>query len=109
MRIEAIEFNPHAKGTLVGFALLALSNSGLRVHDCPVHCKNDKWWVGLPAKPYTGRDGVQRWQPIREFGDNDSRRRFQEAALAALHFRFPNVFPASLVAARDDGPGREHL
>jgi hypothetical protein len=109
MRIEQIEFHVHAKGTLVGFASLALGNSGLRVHDCPVHCKNDKWWINLPAKPYTGKDGVQRWQPILEFGDNDSRRRFQEAALAALRFRFPDTFPANLVEARDDGHGREHL
>jgi hypothetical protein len=102
MRIEALDFHHHARGTLVGFADLALGNSGLRVHDCPVHRKGEHWWVNLPARPYTGKDGKQHWQPMLEFGDEDSRARFQTGVLAALRFRFPNVFPESLVTPRSD-------
>jgi hypothetical protein len=100
MRVEAIEFHPHVKNTLRGFADLAIADIGLRVFDCPVHCKEGKWWVALPAKPYTTREGKQNWQLLLQFGDKDSYAAFQKAALAALRFRFPNTFPDSLVTAR---------
>jgi hypothetical protein len=101
MRVEAIEFHPHQKNTLQGFADLALPEIGLRVFDCPVHEKGGKWWVRLPARSYTSRDGEVKWQALLAFGDRDSEADFQAAALAALPWRFPTVFPASLVKAKE--------
>jgi hypothetical protein len=95
MKIAAAAFRPHEKNTLKGFASLALGSSGLLVHECPVHCKNGKWWVAFPARPYEDNDGAQHWQPLLEFGDAASRGRFQEQAIAALRERYPDIFKAT--------------
>ena len=90
--IRCLKLRPFEKNTLRGFASLALGSSGLLVHECPVHCKNDRWWVAFPARPYEGKDGVQQWKPLLEFGDPSSKARFQAQALEALRDKYPTLF-----------------
>jgi hypothetical protein len=92
--IEAAGFRPFNKNTLRGFASFALP-SGLLIHECPVHCKNGRWWIAFPARPYEGKDGAQHWQQLIEFGDSSSKTRFQEQAIAALRERYPDIFKAT--------------
>jgi hypothetical protein len=95
MKIVATGFRPFAKNTLRGFASFALGSSGLLIHECPVHCKNGRWWTSFPARPYEGKDGAQHWQQLIEFGDPSSKARFQAQALAALRERYPDIFKAT--------------
>src|SRR5262249_20754255 len=39
------------------------------IHECPLHCKNGKWWVAFPARSYEGKDGIQQWKPLLEFSE----------------------------------------
>jgi hypothetical protein len=101
MRIEAIDFHPHAKNTLQGFADLAIADIGLRIFDCTVFEKDGRWWVRLPSRSCVDRNGEVKWQDLFAFGDRDSEAAFQKAALAALRFRFPKTFPDTLVTAKE--------
>jgi hypothetical protein len=92
MKIAAVTFRPFEKNTLRGFASLALGSSGLFIHDCCLHCKNNRWWIAFPARGYADKDGAQRWQQLIEFGDPASKARFQEQAIAALRARYPDIF-----------------
>lgn len=86
--VRIVNLRPQAKGTLRAFVDLELTRIGLVLRDCAWHRQADgREWVGLPSKPYQGADGVTRWKPMVEFAPNASekRRRFQEAALAAIH------------------------
>ena len=92
MKILATGFRAFERNTLRGFCSLALGSSGLLIHECPVHCKNGKWWVAFPARPYEGKDGAQHWQQLIEFGDPSSKARFQAQALEALRDKYPTIF-----------------
>jgi hypothetical protein len=95
MKILATAFRPLTKNTLRGFCSLALGSSGLLIHECALHTKNGRWWVSFPARSYEGKDGVQQWRPLLEFGDPSSKARFQEQAIEALHDRYPDIFKAT--------------
>jgi hypothetical protein len=97
--VRIVNLRPQAKGTLRAFVDLELTRIGLVPRDCAWHRQADgREWIGLPSKPYQGADGVTRWKPMVEFASNasETRRRFQEAALAAIH----------VVAASDEGTAR---
>jgi hypothetical protein len=66
------------KNTRRGFFDLELA-SGMVLCGCTLHERGDSRWVGLPAKPYTDKDGKQTWSKIVDFIDNDHARRFQDA------------------------------
>jgi hypothetical protein len=85
--IRCLKFRPFQKNTLRGFADLELSRVGLVLHDCPVHEKNGKEWVGFPARSYETRDGGTAWQPLIEFADGATaaRQAFQQQAIEAIH------------------------
>jgi hypothetical protein len=53
----------------------------------------------FPARPYEGKDRVQHWQQLIEFGDDASKERFREQVVAALRARFPEIFRAKGAAA----------
>jgi hypothetical protein len=55
-----LDFKPFEKNTLRAFFSLELA-SGLILRGCTLHTKNGKFWVGLPAKPYTTDTGAQSW------------------------------------------------
>jgi hypothetical protein len=86
--VRVVNLRPQVKGSLRAFVDLELTRIGLVLRDCTWHRQaNGREWIGLPSKPYQGADGVTRWKPMVEFASNPSetRRRFQEAALAAIH------------------------
>ena len=89
--VIASDFRVVEKNTLRGFFTLALP-SGLVVHDCSVHEKGGKRWVGLPARPQLDGEGQARrdpagkilYTPVVELAGREQRERFQAAALAAV-------------------------
>jgi hypothetical protein len=88
----ASNWRPMDRNTLKGFLDITLP-SGVRINDCTVHQKNEKRWVGLPARPQTNKDGTPRldpktgkqaWSASVEIPDPARRARFQRAALDAV-------------------------
>lgn len=92
--IVASDWKAVAKGTLQGFCTLTLSPSGLVLRDCTLHRNLDgSRWIGLPGRPQMTPEGTQRrdpttgklaWTPAVEIRGTAERRRFTEAALAAI-------------------------
>jgi hypothetical protein len=92
--ITASDWKSVEKGTLRGFCSLHLSPSGLVLRDCMLHHKADgSRWIGLPSRPQMTSEGTQRldpktgkpaWIPVVEIKGSAERKRFQEAALAAI-------------------------
>jgi hypothetical protein len=68
------------RNTLRGFFDLELP-SGLVLSGCPLHTKGERWWIGMPAKPYTKPDGEQTWAKIVDFRDKQTSDRFQETII----------------------------
>lgn len=83
MTIKIISFKTFSKNTLRGFVDLKMTNVGLEIRGCTYHEKNDKKWIGLPAREYKGEDGKKTWASILKFED-DYHWKFQKAALTAL-------------------------
>jgi hypothetical protein len=92
MTIIASNWRPVVKNSLRGFCTLTIDPAGIVLHECSLHEKGDKRWVGLPGKPQIDRDGQQRkdpttgkplYTPIVEIG-KATRERFQAAALEAI-------------------------
>jgi len=79
------------RNTLKGFFSLELP-SGLVLHECTLHQKNDRRWIGLAAKPQLNPDGTPRigdkgkplYSPIVEVPDPARRESFQRAAITAI-------------------------
>jgi hypothetical protein len=78
----ARNWKEHTRNTLKGFFDLELP-SGLIIHDCMLHEKNGKRWVGLPARPYQ-KDGKTEYARILGFDSAEAHARFQEEAVAAV-------------------------
>jgi hypothetical protein len=85
--IRCTKFRAFEKNTLKGFADFELTRLGLIIRDCPFHRKNDREWIGFPARSYEAKDGTIAWQPLVEFAEGaaEARRQFQEQAVAAIH------------------------
>jgi hypothetical protein len=86
--VRVVNLRPQAKGGLRAFVDLELTRIGLILRDCTWHQQaNGREWIGLLSKPYQGGDGVTRWKPMIEFASSasEARKRFQEAALKAVH------------------------
>jgi hypothetical protein len=77
-QVRILAFKPFEKNTLRGFFDLELP-SGMILSGCTLHEKDDKYWVGLPGKPYTAADGSQAWTRIIDFRDAKTRNKFQES------------------------------
>ena len=84
MAIELVSFRKYQKNTLQGFASFLLSEVGLEIRDCSVHQKDGKRWIGLPSKPYTDKDGSEKYSYVVKFVEKDKYYSFQKHALAAL-------------------------
>ena len=74
------------KNSLLAFFDLQLA-SGLMLRGCMLHLSHDKYWAGLPARPYKDASGKDSWTNIVDFRGKATRNRFQrlatEMALAA--------------------------
>ena len=75
---RVLAFKTFEKNTLRGFFDLELP-SGMVLVGCALHEKHSKFWIGLPAKPYTAADGSLAWSKIVDFRDARTRGRFQES------------------------------
>jgi DNA-binding cell septation regulator SpoVG len=73
----------YEKNTLRAFLSLTLP-SEIVIHNCALHQKGDARWIELPSRQYKKEDGTLAYSPLIEFANDDSRRRFQAAALAAV-------------------------
>jgi len=86
--IRVIKFRAYEKNTLKGFVDFELTRVGIIIRDCTWHQHpSGREWVGFPARSYTDKDGGTAWQPVVEFaaGATESRKQFQEQAVAAIH------------------------
>ena len=93
LKIAASNFRPYQRNTLRGFVDLTLTEIGLTIRSATLHEKNDKQWIGLPAKPMFDKEGKpimdqrtgkQQYQNIIDvsLGMRDE---FQSSAIAATH------------------------
>jgi hypothetical protein len=91
--LSCIGFKPiTGSSTLKGFADLHIGLWHLRIFGCACHAKGDKRWVQLPARPQLDKEGHAvrddagkvRYYPAISFDDDETRRRFSDAAIAAL-------------------------
>ena len=80
---EVLDWKSHEKNTLQAFLSLSL-RSGMILHGCSYHRRNDSRWVGVPGQKFTKADGSVGYTPIVEFTTDDAHRRFQEQAIAAV-------------------------
>jgi hypothetical protein len=92
MSIDASDWRPMQRNTLLGFLTLTLTPSGIVLRECSLHVKGEKRWIGLPSKPQMDAEGRHRtdpdtgkklYNPIVEIAGKEQRERFQKAALAA--------------------------
>jgi hypothetical protein len=53
---EVSNWKPYTKNTLQAFLSLTLP-SGMTLHGCSYHRKNDSRWIGVPGQKFTKADG----------------------------------------------------
>jgi hypothetical protein len=82
-QFRVLSFKAYQKNTLQGFLDL-VTDSGLIIHGCSLHQKNDSRWIGLPSKEYTKNDNTKGWQPIVEFATKEAGYAFRDKAIEAL-------------------------
>ena len=100
MSIIIEKFTRRRSNTLFGFVDVLLPQTHLRVHDVTVHQKNDKRWVGLPAKPMIDREGVAlkdengkvKYVPILQFDSREASDAFSRSCIAAVLKHSPDAF-----------------
>jgi hypothetical protein len=89
--LQVSNFKPFVKNTLRGFFDLELP-FGMILRDCMLCEKDDKRWIGWPAKPFDKKDGTKSWANIVDFVDNKSKYLLQD-----------EVFPLVLAAMAEAG------
>src|SRR5215469_10457109 len=80
---EVSNWKGYTKNTLQAFLSLTLP-SGMTLHGCSYHRKNESRWIGVPSQKFTKADSSVSYTPIIEFAYDDAHRRFQEQAVAAV-------------------------
>ena len=83
---EISDWKARQNGTLCAFFTIILP-SGLIIHDCSLHQKADRRWIGLPSREYTSQ-GQRKFSPIVAFTNRDAEDRFRFQALAAIDRHF---------------------
>ena len=81
--LEVLDWKAHEKNTLQAFLSLSLP-SGMILHGCSYHRRNDSRWIGVPSNKFTKADGSVSYTPIVEFTTDDAHRRFQQQAIACV-------------------------
>jgi len=80
---EVSNWKSYEKNTVQAFLSLTFP-SGMVIHGCTFHRKNESRWIGVPGQKFTKADGSTSYTPIIEFASDDAHRRFQEQAIAAV-------------------------
>jgi len=65
-----------------GFFTVTLP-SGMITHDCMLHKKDNRRWIGIPSREYESQ-GKRKFAPIITFVDRAAEHRFYDQILAAL-------------------------
>ena len=60
LSVEIIEFKAICKGTLRGFAVIAIPELKMQIREVGLFEKNTSRWASLPSRPQIGRDGNLR-------------------------------------------------
>ena len=80
--VRISEWRTHENKTLRGFFTITLP-SGMVLHDCMLHIKDDERWIGFPRREYK-LQGERKFAPIISFTDHETEHRFRDAVLEAL-------------------------
>jgi DNA-binding cell septation regulator SpoVG len=81
--VTITNFKPYKKGSLAAFFSVTLP-SGLIIHECRMFEKESRRWIGLPSRPFTGKDGSTAYAPILEFTSRQGSEHLREAVLRAV-------------------------
>jgi hypothetical protein len=79
------------KGTLVAYVDLTFSKWRFTIRGCAWHRKEDREWVNLSTREWSGADGQRKFFKVCEFVNHGDARRFQEVALEAIHRLVPEA------------------
>jgi len=97
--IQVTEWTPRSSGgALRGFAGV-VTPSGYVFNECGIFEQNGRWWASPSSKPMIGRDGVAlkdekgkvKYAPVVSFTDKNTRNRWSDAVIAALHAAHPEL------------------
>ena len=83
--IIASNFKPIGKNTLVGCVDLTITRWRFVFRGCLWHRDGEREWINFPAKEWIDQAGSRKFSSLGEFVHRDDARRFQDAALAAVH------------------------
>ena len=104
--MKILKFRRYQKNTLRGFIEVELP-SGLIIKDITWHQKEDREWLGLPARQYEKEDGSTGWSNQVDFSDKSIYWSFVNKVLAALREHLevdsPGGFPEA-TGTDDDLP-----
>ena len=91
MTLKCTDFRRYTSGTLLGFGTFENTDTGMAIGDCPIHEKNGKRWVGMPARPMLDRDrnlitegGKVQYAQVITFTTKEARDVWVGQALRAL-------------------------
>ena len=79
---QITNWRAHQKETLRAFFSIVLP-SGLVIHDCRLHEKGNRRWVGMPTKMFESQ-GEKKFTPVVDFIDRDSEDHFRTHTLDAI-------------------------
>jgi len=86
--LELLEFTPHQKGRLLGYACFRLVNNGLIIRKCAVLETDDGLLVKMPEH-MEGDGDRKRWTQTVDFVEEPRRQQFQRHAgrLLQIHLQ----------------------
>jgi len=82
-KMKILKFRPYEKNTLRGFIEVELP-SGMIIKDISWHQREDREWLGLPARQYEKEDGSKGWANQIDFISKDLYWTFVDKVLDAL-------------------------
>lgn len=82
--ITALKVRRVNKGKLIGFVDLEIHAWHMVLNDCRWMSGEHGEWIALPSTSFQTKEGTTRYKDLVEFTDPEAKRRFQEAALAAI-------------------------
>jgi len=112
--MKVIAFKPLERGSLLGFADLAM-DSGLVLLGCTYHASNGKRWANPPGRPQLDGDkkvildgGKVAYAPVVDFVDKAIRYKWSAAAVKAIdEYLAQSKAPADGAGAMNGGKATE--
>lgn len=99
LTLHCTAFRPLRRNTLIGFAVVTITELKLTIRDVAIHQKGDARWAQLPAKAQLKHGalikdaaGKTRYAPVTEFTTRRVRDAFSAAVIAALREHTPHAF-----------------